>query len=108
MFTKQIDMRVPFQQVIGPFGIRLDLDAKCISPESPGDDTPRLVWDKGESMTLDCALDNVGEIIPEAQTSEAASWAYRWLESLSEMADNWLDYWTDEVASGAYRTGYNK
>lgn len=81
----------PNQVINGPKGIRLELDASEIFPDDPGMGTPRLVWVGKESMTLDCAMDNVGEIIPDAKTFEDAKWAYDWLKSLSDDADKWLD-----------------
>ncbi len=81
---------VESQTVSGPRGLRLELSAKEIYPKDPGMGTPRLVWFKGDSMTFDCALDNVAELI--GCTYEQAEWAYNWLNSQSERADAWLDY----------------
>jgi hypothetical protein len=92
MFTKTITNESKHQTVMGPRGLKLVLDASEIFPDRPGDGTPRLVYFKRETMTLDCALSNIGEILVGCRTSEDAQWAYDWLDGLSQAADDWLDY----------------
>lgn len=89
-FTSRIIISIEHQTVQGPRGLKLELDAKEIYPSDPGMGTPRLVWFGRESMTFDCAMDNIAELI--GCTYEQAEWAYNWLNSLDETAGLWLDY----------------
>lgn len=88
--TSAVIISAESQTVSGPRGIKLVLEAKEIYPSDPGMGTPRLVYWKGDTMTFDCALDNIAELI--GCTYEQAEWAYNWLNSLEETAGLWLDY----------------
>lgn len=76
----------------GPHGLKLVLSAKEIYPDDPGMGTPRLVHYKGDTMTFDCALDNVAELL--GVTYAQAEWAYQWLGDQDEAAGLWLDHHT--------------
>jgi len=84
MFRSSIDKTAKHQVVCGPRGVKLTLDAKEIYPDDPGMGTPCLVSFKGETQTLNCALDgNLGEIgCDEGQQD--------WVNSLYDAADEWL------------------
>lgn len=98
-FPRKIRIEIPFQVISGPKGIKLTLDAAQIFIDNPGMGTPRLVEYRGETMTFDCAMSNVGEIIPEADSYEDAQWAYDWLGKISDDTDSWLDYHYNRIES---------
>lgn len=97
MYSKTIDKESKHQTIMGPRGIKLVLDASQIFPNNPGDGTPCLIYYKRETMTLECGTQNVGEIIPEAESYEDAEWAYDWINSLYDAADEWLTYHWDRI-----------
>lgn len=86
-----IAIDVPRQILEGPKGLRLVLNAREIFPDNPGEGTPRLIEYQGDTMTFDCALDNITDLIG-ASVYEQAEFAYDWLISVRDEADAWLDY----------------
>lgn len=86
---QDIDIYEPQQTLVGPAGIELILDADEIYLYDPGTGTPRLVNIDGETMTLDCALDNLSDI---GGTDEQRDW----LSEMQDKADDWLDQQCEE------------
>jgi len=91
MFTSKINPTAKHQILRGPRGLLLELDASEIFPDDPGMGTPLLVRYKRETMTLECAMNNVGEILDNG-SAEDYMWAYDWLSGIYEEAEKWLDY----------------
>lgn len=89
--SRAVIIDLPCQIVEGPRGIKLHLDATEIFPDDPGQGTPRLVELGRETMTLDCAMDNGGELDTSAKSAEDAAWLYAWLNRHYDRAGEWLD-----------------
>ena len=98
--STSIDFSLAEQIIRGPYGVRLELDAREIYSSDPGMGTPRLVLWNHESMTLDCALDNLADIAPESADAERVQAVADWLSDMSDAADAWLTYWTRDALLG--------
>ena len=89
-YTKKVEIELPHQIVTGPGGIRLHLEAGEIFLNDPGMGTPLLVEYKKETMTLECALGNSGEMgCGEVQQN--------WISDIYEQAGEWHNHHCDRI-----------
>lgn len=83
-YPEDIEIDEAQQTLVGPDDIELILDADEIYIDDPGMGTPRIVNIDGETMTLDCAIDNISDIGGTEEQRE-------WLIKMQDKADDWLD-----------------
>lgn len=74
------------QTLIGPNGLRLELDSAEIFPDDPGQGTPAMVYLRGESATYWCAL-NEGEVDREVMNSSQQAWLEQQEDAVAEFLE---------------------
>lgn len=90
----RINIALPEQNLRGPDGIKLELDATEIFPHDPGLGTPALVvLANGNTGSFACVCAE-GETSDGDQLTPAQC---AWLNSLEASVDRWLNHHTQDV-----------
>ena len=73
--------------LIGPNGLRIELDASEIYPDDPGAGTPAMVYYGRDSATFWCALDT-GELDGRKLRQPELDWLDAQLDTVEAFIDN--------------------
>jgi hypothetical protein len=87
MSDTYIDIEDPEQTLEGPEGLTLELSAKQIFPDDPGQGTPCLCCYLGQTGTYNCVSDQ-GAVDDEPLSGEQIAW----INDIYSEVDEWLTY----------------